>query len=361
MNNEKYKPLPSADELFDGKTRMLARYSDSPGWCAFNPSIYLTPNDGYVVLLRSSNGILEDHRDSHRTAIGSELESPDSYAEPNEWNMNAKILALWEGSPQYHNRMFLAKFDPKKLLLGSLHEIDMTKTHEAAPFPIKRGIEDGRLYHDGESLRISATAFENRFVRYARICNFELNIDSLDKPFATGFEMFDSPKGEHTVEKNWMPVAKSLMMSHERPEFDYLYDCGYTYTIKGNKLTKVGGYELPLRGGSQLIPVYDKQDVTYLAVVHQLVSADFMRFSNIKMSPLMKRRYAHRFVRYSAKGEIIEITDAFSFLNKSIEFASGLAINEDKVFVTFGALDSSAHVSSLSLDKVLSALRLPKV
>lgn len=361
MSDNSTKPIPFAETLFDGKVRMLARYSDSTGWCAFNPSIYLTPNDGYLVLLRSSNGILEDHRESHRVAIGSELESPDSYVEPNEWNMNAKILALWDGKPEYHNRMFLAKFDVKKLMLGSLHEIDMTKTHEAAPFPIKRGIEDGRLYHDGESLKISATVFENRFVRFARICNFELNIDSLDKPYAKGFEMFESPRGEHTVEKNWMPISKSLMMPQDRPDFDYLYDCGYTYTIKGAKLNKVGGYELPLRGGSQLIPMYDKDKLTYLAVVHQLVSADYMRFSNIKISPLMKRRYAHRFVRYSADGQILEITDAFTFLNKSIEFASGLAPFEDRLLVSFGALDSSAHIASLSLDAVVSALRLPRV
>ncbi len=353
------KPLPFADELFSGKTRMLARYSDSTAWSAFNPSITFSQEENaFLVLIRSANGYLEDHRPEFQTAYGSELESPDSYLEPNEWQVSAKLSALWNGQPYYRNRMFLAKLDAKKLSLGSMHEVDLSQTEDAAPVNIKRGIEDGRLYHDGESLKISATAFETHFIPLARICNFDLHLPSLDKPYTSGFEMFDSPRGKDIVEKNWMPVDKGLIVDGKRPKFDYIYDCGMTYTIATREMKEVGGFKLPLRGGSQLIPL---EDGTFLAIMHQVVTQEYMRFAVLNKSPLMKRRYAHRFVQFSAEGQIIKVTDPFTFLNKSIEFASGLAQSGDRFLVTFGALDSSAHVCSVSVSDVLSALRRPKV
>ena len=352
------KPIPTADELFDGKTRMLARYSDSTGWNAFNPSITYSQDYGFIVLLRSANGYLEDHRKEFQTAIGAELESNDSYLEPNEWQVSAKLTALWDGQPRYRNRMYLAKLDARKLLLGSMHEVDLSATEAAAPVQIKRGIEDGRLYHDGDGLRISATAFETHHIPYARICNFELNLPSFEKPATSGFELFESPRGTDIVEKNWMPVEKAFIPEKSRPKFDYIYDCGFTYTIATNEIKDVGGFKLPLRGGSQLIPM---EDGTFLAVMHQVVTQEYMRFTDINKSPLMKRRYAHRFVQFSAKGQIVKVSDPFNFINKSIEFASGIAQHEDRLFVTFGALDSSAHISSLSLELVLASLRRPRV
>jgi hypothetical protein len=352
------KPISTADELFDGKTRLLARYSDSTGWSAFNPSITFTQEHGFIVLIRSANGYLEDHRPEFQTAIGRELESNDSYMEPNEWQVSAKLTALYKGEQYYRNRMFIAKLDAKKLILGSQHEVDLSATEAAAPVEIKRGIEDGRIYSDGESLRISATAFETHYIPFARICNFELHVPSVDRAYTTGFEMFDSPQGEAIVEKNWMPVDKGLMPKSKRPKFDYVYDAGSTFTIKDKSLNKVGGFELPLRGGSQLIPL---EDGTFLAIMHQVVTQEYMRFADIKKSPLMKRRYVHRFVQFSADGQIIKVTDPFNFINKSIEFASGLVQYEDRLLVTFGALDSSAHISSVSLELVLASLRRPRL
>jgi hypothetical protein len=66
-------------------------------------------------------------------------------------------------------------------------------------------------------------------------------------------------------------------------------------------------------------------------------------------------------MQYDSDGRIMRTTDMFNFINKSIEFAAGLAIHDNKVFVTFGALDSSAHISSIPLKNILSALRVPNV
>jgi predicted GH43/DUF377 family glycosyl hydrolase len=62
-------------------------------------------------------------------------------------------------------------------------------------------------------------------------------------------------------------------------------------------------------------------------------------------------------MQYDEQGKILKTTDMFNFINKSVEFAAGLAIYNDKVLVSFGALDSSAHIASIPLKNILSALR----
>jgi len=354
-----FNSIPSADSLFSGKTKMLARFSDSTGWSAFNPSISSTPELGYFVLLRSANNYMQDHREERRTEYGEEISGPDSLVDPNEWEGLGTYTSLWNGQPKYRNKMFLAKFDPKKLVLGSLHEVDVSATESAAPTPLTRGLEDGRVYFDGESLRVSCTAFEpNTPPHAARIANVRLDVPSFDKPAISEFNLFPTPNEPERPEKNWMPVEKGLLPEDSRPSWDYIYETGTTFTIATQEFTKVGGPEIPVRGGSQLVPT---PEGTFIAIVHQVPTNEFMRFSNIQKSPLAKRRYLHRFVEFNQKGQVINVSDQFTFLGKSIEFASGLAFHQDRLLVTFGALDCVAFVSSLSYEKVRSLMRPPRV
>lgn len=360
MTTNEFPPIPTADSLYDGKTKMLARFSDSTGWSAFNPSITSTWDLGYIVSLRSSNNYMQDHREERRTEYGEEITGPDSYTDPNEWEGLGSYTSLWQGKPVYRNRFFIAKLDIKKLMLGSIHEVDLSATEEAAkPINLSRGLEDGRIYHDGTSLRASFTAFEPKTPPYsARIANVRLDIPSMEKAATSEFNLFDSPKSVEAVEKNWMPVEKGNIPEDERPSWDYIYETGATYTIATNTMEKVGGYELPLRGGAQLVRTIDGD---YLAIMHQVVSAETMRFASITKSPLARRRYVHRFVLFNKDGQVVKVSDKFNFLNKSIEFASGLAIHEDRVIVTFGAIDCYAFVSSLSYDAVMASLRKPRL
>lgn len=355
-----FPPIPTADSLYNGKTKMLARFTDSTGWSAFNPSITCTPDLGYIVSLRSSNNYMQDHREERRTEYGKEIEGPDSYTDPNEWEGMGSYTSLWNGKPEYRNRFFIAKLDIKKLMIGTIHEVDLSKTEKAAkPIKLNRGLEDGRIYHDGTSLRASFTAFEPTTPPYAaRIANVRLDIPTMEKASLSEFNLFDSPKSIEAVEKNWMPLDKGLIPKDERPSWDYIYETGATYTIATNTMEKVGGYDLPLRGGSQVIKTPDGD---YLAIMHQVVSAETMRFSDIKKSPLTRRRYTHRFVLFNELGQVIKVSDKFNFLNKSIEFASGLTFNEDRLIVTFGAIDCYAFVSSLSYDAVMASLREPRI
>jgi hypothetical protein len=57
----------------------------------------------------------------------------------------------------------------------------------------------------------------------------------------------------------------------------------------------------------------------------------------------------------------LKVTDKFTFTNKSIEFAAGLAFHEDRLLVTLGVMDCYSYVSSLSFSDVQAALRPPRV
>lgn len=349
--------VPTVEKLFGAKTKQLARFCEEPAWTAYNPSICYTEEHGYLVLLRSSNGWLRDHRPEWQTKIGEELSTPDSFEEPGQWYQNAYIDAVLGTEKLFRNRMFIAKLNPATLTLGKIQEVDLTKAYENFHVDLFRGIEDGRLYHDGKNLRISATIYESGKISVARVCNLTLDMSS-GTPIAGDIEMFDSPVDAETVEKNWMPIHKTSLIDPNSVDYDYIYNSGETYTIEGRQVNHIGGMELPVRGGSQLIGL---ENGTMLAVIHQTVFAESYRSANIAEPPIFRRKYIHRFMQYDSEGHILRTTDMFNFLNKSIEFAAGIALHDNKVLVTFGALDSSAHIASIPLKNILSALRVPNV
>jgi predicted GH43/DUF377 family glycosyl hydrolase len=346
--------VPNASDLFGAKIKQIARFCEEPEWTAYNPSICYTEEHGYLVLLRSSNGWLRDHRKEWQTELGEELTTQDSYETPGEWYQAAYINSVLGTEKSFRNRLFIGTLNPSTLTLSKIKEVDLTQAYKKFHVDIFRGIEDGRLYHDGNTFRISATIWESEKIPVARMCNLPLDMSS-GKPVAGDIEMFDSPVDEDTVEKNWMPVHRTSLYNEKDIAFDYIYNPGQTFTIKTKELTNVGGpTPSRVRGGGQLIGL---ENGTMLGIIHQCVSAEYIRFANLSQEPLFRRRYVHRFMQYNEQGQIIKTTDMFNFLNKSVEFAAGLTTYNDKVLVSFGALDSSSHVASIPLKKILSALR----
>jgi hypothetical protein len=345
--------VPNVSDLFGAKVKQIARFCDEPEWTAYNPSICYTEEHGYLVLLRSSNGWLRDHRKEWQPELGEELTTSDSYETPGEWYQASYINSVLGTEGKFRNRMFIGTLNPSTLTLSKIKEVDLTKSYANFSVDLFRGIEDGRLYHDGTTLRISATIWESGKIPVARICSLSLDMSS-GTPKAGDIEMFDSPIDADTVEKNWMPVHRTSLYNDKDVAFDYLYSSGQTFTIETKELNEVGGPTPKVRGGGQLIGL---ENGTMLGIIHQCVSAEYIRFANLKDEPLFRRRYVHRFMQYNEQGQILKTTDMFNFINKSVEFAAGLAIHNDKVLVSFGALDSSSHIASTPLKKILSALR----
>lgn len=363
MNNTPAPPPTvspkTAEEMYFASIRLLGRFAieGDKNWSLFNPSICHTEKHGTYVLFRSANGYLKDWREEFQLPLGSELDSGETYRYPSEYNAIAELTTTWQGEPRYHNRMFIAKMAAHpNTRLYDIVEVDLSEAYAQAPTSMLRGVEDGRLYFNGETFCISATAYETRHIPEARVVNIELDLSKPKKPRGVTFDMFDSPKTPTQPEKNWMPVHHEGLV--KTPTFDYVYEAGKTYSIKDRTTTDVGGYILPLRGGSQLLPL---RDGTYLGTTHHVTLAQGMRFSDINKSPIMRRRYAHRFVQYSEQGQIMKVSDPFTFLNHSVEFAAGMAFREDRTLVTFGALDSSAHLAVFSTQDVLDSLRRPNI
>lgn len=346
--------VPNASDLFGAKIKQIARFCEEPEWSAYNPSICHTEEHGYLVLLRSSNGWLRDHRPDWQPPLGEELTTGDSYETPGEWYQASYINSVLGTEGKFRNRMFIGTLNPSTLTLSKIKEVDLTQAYKNFHVDLFRGIEDGRLYHDGNTLRISATIWESGKIPVARICSLPLDMSS-GNPVGGDIEMFDSPVNEDTVEKNWMPVHRTSLYNDKDIAFDYIYNSGQTFTIETKELNEVGGPIPPrVRGGGQLIGL---ENGTMLGIIHQCVSAEYIRFANLTQEPLFRRRYVHRFMQYNEQGQILKTTDMFNFINKSIEFAGGLSTYNDKILVSFGALDSSSHVASIPLKKILSALR----
>lgn len=346
--------VPNASDLFGAKIKQIARFCEEPEWSAYNPSVCYTEEHGYLVLLRSSNGWLRDHRKEWQPELGEELTTQDSYETPGEWYQGAYINSVLGTEKSFRNRMFIGTLNPSTLTLSKIKEVDLTESYETFPVKLFRGIEDGRLYHDGKTLRISATIWESEKIPVARMCNLPLDMSS-GEPKGGEIELFNSPIDIDTVEKNWMPVHRTSLYNEKDIAFDYIYNPGQTYNTETRELTNVGGpTPSRVRGGGQLIGL---ENGTMLGIIHQCVSAEYIRFANLSQEPLFRRRYVHRFMQYNEQGQIIKTTDMFNFINKSVEFAAGLATYNDKILVSFGALDSSSHIASIPLKKILSALR----
>jgi predicted GH43/DUF377 family glycosyl hydrolase len=360
MTVEYPKNIPTIVDLLGAKIKQIARFCDEPVWSAFNASVCYTEEHGYLVLFRSSNGFLKDHRPEWQAPLGEELTTADSYDEPSEWYTSAYINSQLGSEKLFQNKMFIAKLNPTTLTISNMQEVDLTGTYASfekkTGIKLFRGIEDGRLYHDGSTLRISANIYEENKITVAKMCNLPLDMSS-GKPIGGDMIILESPIHHGTVEKNWMPVHRPSLTNPDDITYDYIYSCSKTYNIDGGVLKTVGGYDLPIRGGSQVIGL---DNGTMLAIIHQTVTTETIRFAALTKENLIRRRYLHRFIQLNEKGQVIKVSEMFNFLNKSIEFAAGLAIKDGKVIVSFGALDSSSHVASLPLKNILANLREPK-
>jgi len=357
VNPEDLRSIPTVSEMLGGKVSQLARYCEEPLWTAFNPSVCYTEEHGYLVILRSTNGGLKDHRKEWQTELGEELTSPDTYNTPSEYYVDVFVDGTYGSEKLYRNRMFIANLNPTTLKLSKIREVDLSEAYATVPYPVTYGIEDGRIYNAEDGLRISATFYDPKNSPITKICSMKLDLTG-KTPKTTSLDIFESPRGENVNEKNWMPVDRLSLYNPNDINFDYLYKPTQIYNIEDRKIINVGGVDLPISGSSQLIGL---ENGTLLGIIHQRDLVQKMRFIQITKPDVYRRCYSHRFVQFDEQGRVLKVTDKFNFLNKSVEFASGIAIHDKNVLVTFGALDSSAHIASVPLKNILSSLRPPKI
>lgn len=100
-----------------------------------------------------------------------------------------------------------------------------------------------------------------------------------------------------------------------------------------------------IRGGSNLVNFGDN----YLMVTHEV---------NLFKSELNNKDayYFHRFFLLDKEFNVIKISDSFNFLTGNIEFATGLVVKDEEVYISFGFQDNSAFLLKTSvefIDKLL--------
>lgn len=298
-------------DLFPGGTVQELLVSASPGWSAFNPSIAFSPVEGYRIIVRSSNYVL------------------DKYGQYNVRDPDGTI----------RTRNFIGTLD-STLNLVDLHLIRTCQWSERIEFPQVRGLEDARLYWAGDHWQVYGTLREQRWDGLCQIATARLEHDQLVDP-----QLYEHPTPGRP-EKNWQIIGAG-------PHF--VYTCNPSAMIHHGiyrcewKEPYVNDVSKEFRGGSPLIPLFGN---AYMAIIHEV---DWSTGH---------RRYFHRFVQFDLDGTMTGFTEPFYFVfdhliddEPMIEYAAGLVEHEDHYVVSFGFKDSRCFLARIPRGEVLREIR----
>ena len=285
------------------------------GWSTFNPSL-LFFDDQLWCLVRSSNYEIVNGR----------------YVMP-------------PGDTTIRTENILCRMSPDTLEASQRRVIEKPD-YQATGYEVT-GLEDCRLRETATGVGVSCTVrdvapFDGR----CRIATADLDLDTATMSSLVVLDSLSTQ--EH--EKNWMPIVGSQ---------SWLYSCrhqgrvvtvdpdpqlpdAYTMHGRGRAAAVCRGF----RGGGQVVPVPGG----YLAIVHECAFLGH------------QRAYEHRFVFFDNDFSITRVSPVFSFRElRTIEFAAGLAVVGDHVFVSFGHRDKTAWVCKipyLFLREILQPLSL---
>jgi hypothetical protein len=296
-----------------GTTKKILRYvvDGDINWSAFNASIGTDGRGNYTLGVRSSNYVILEHGELH-VATGGPI----------------------------RNQVWFTELD-NNLEIKDLRKLDFS----AAGIEVVRGVEDPKvLWRDGWMF---TGVFLERNTPVARNC-----VCYMDKT-ATRVVKIDVLPGFEVKrpEKNWMTA-------NNKPEnFDYVYD-GNAVVI-GDKVVhwlRDNPKLSALRGNGHLIELGDG---TYFGLMHILKISKNQAFSNRTFGVVehVVKMYDHFFARFDTHGRIIELSEPFMFLAKSIEFAAGIVEVGSEFVISFGRNDASSHLAFIDKKKAMKMLK----
>lgn len=204
-------------------------------------------------------------------------------------------------------------------------------------------LSDARLF------KIDSLWYISTSINYSSSCKGEccISISTINEKLASinDIRVIDSPF-DSSLEKNWMPICDDKIN-----EIRFIYSVSPTIVveIKNHKAIVISESEGPdeiisARGGSQAVTVDDNK---WLSVVHHTYEFD-------------RRYYTHRFVVYEwldGKYVIRGYSKSFSFnTQRDVEFAAGLAVSNNKLYISYGYRDNEAWVFCANLDDVMKLI-----
>jgi hypothetical protein len=318
MANQALDRVKTWDKLAGNTPWRILRFplEKDPRWSAFNPSVAFSEELGYWVLFRSSNYFLD----------------PKTTSAVITTNENRVKTRLWLGK---------LSDSLDSIVLDSLIELD----YSSAGIEFKRGPEDGRLYWTKDGWEFTAGLHEPS-IPLPRIGRFKV-----EKSTVKLLKIYDSGP-LYDVEKNWMGTSDGS------GDFSYIYNPVSVYIDEHGPLQvrDVSSELVDVRGGTQLVPIGGG---SYLAVIHEAIVRDvymylprYFSYKTVKI-----RNYVHKFAKYSSSGKLIGLSEPFSFTGARIEFAAGLVIKDEEVYISYGHQDVASYMAKIKLKKVMELIK----
>lgn len=309
------KENPEKFSRFPGEVWQIRRLINPPKkeWSAFNPSIAHAPGKGYAMTFRSSNYVILDTGELHVTQGG-----------------------------KIRNQVWFTETD-ENLTINNLRRINVP----SEVCTTWRGIEDAKLFWREGKWHFTGVMLETH-TPVARLCVCVLDEKKSEVEDLWVYDGTDAKKPE----KNWM-----LPLLEENPNFDFIY--GPTSLVKDGKVVFTPSTDerlSGLRGNSNLL---EQPDGTYISVMHKLWTKDTRHYIPTRMAYINghDKNYGHYFVRFDRTGAMIEMSRAFQFLGRGIEFCGGITQMGDDFVFSFGRSDVSSHLARVSTSTVFEALQ----
>jgi glycosyltransferase involved in cell wall biosynthesis len=224
-----------------------------------------------------------------------------------------------------HTRNFLLRLDPE-LRVETSREVLPPADMPKPKFDLVIGFEDMRLFFWQAELWTSSTVRELNAEGW---CEQTLAHIHLNSPTQLNtWQTICPPTRQH--EKNWMPWVDGSPLK-------FVYKLGQIVDLKG-KITTPSTIPFNvdrLSGGSQVVPF----NGGWLALVHESATrpGDGQRY------------YQHRFAWWDATKNLRQISQAFVFHDRQIEFAAGLAPHpvDRKMVISYGIRDCEAWLATV--------------
>jgi hypothetical protein len=223
---------------------------------------------------------------------------------------------------------WVGELDPGSLDMRGLRELVEEKTNGSLV------LEDARLVALHGEVGALWAGRDYTTGRY----RVDMHVGRIVNGQVTDLRALPSPNGA-PVEKNWMPFV-------DGEELFFLYSPASLerYRLTGNGLAGLSAITehnaadlVGHSGSSQLVPWREG----WLGVTHT------HSILALPMKLATWRFYRHHLVYFSRDFTSHRVSPAFNFLRRGIEFCAGLAVTDDRVYLSFGSRDSRAFIAAL--------------
>ena len=198
------------------------------------------------------------------------------------------------------------------------------------------GLEDARIAVWDDNVYLIGVRRDTETTGIGR-----MEFSKIENSIETTRNRIEPPDANSYCEKNWMPIID--MPYHfvkwtnptEVVKVDLISEKSKTVVFKEQNIDVTRD----IRGGSQVIPIGNYR----VCITHEVDL--FFTENNAKDA-----HYFHRFIVWDKNWNIVCISDEFKLMTGSIEFATGMAIKNGMIYITFGYMDNCAYMLKFSTD-----------